>query len=319
MADAAEVFVGRRHEVEALRAALDAASAGTGHMVLLAGEPGIGKTRTALQLTSHAANHGAKVVWGRCHEEAGAPPYWPWVQILRAVAASQDLDDLRAALDAGAGDIADLVPDIRVRLPDIDFPATLSDPSRTRFRLFNSIARFLIDSSHRQPLAIVLDDLQWADEPSLRLLEYLAQEMANSRLLVVGTYRETDVSRRHRLSDTLGALARASHAVRLHLSGLNVDDVGCFVATTAGVAAPSWLTASIHSQTEGNPLFVREVVRFLTDEGYFEGAMPGKRGAMVDKASRGRAGSYRAAPQFAVGGLQRDFGLRRGDREGFHA
>jgi len=269
MAEAAEVFVGRRKEVEALCAALGAASSGIGHMVLLAGEPGIGKTRTAQQLTGYAANHGAKVVWGRCHEEAGAPPYWPWVQILRTIAATQDLDDLRAELDTGAGDIADLVPDIRVRLPDIDFPATLSDPSQTRFRLFNSIARFLANSSRRQPLAIVLDDLHWADEPSLRLLEYLAQEMADSRLLVVGTYRETELSRRHRLSDTLGALARAHHMVRLHLSGLNVDDVGCFVAATAGMVPPAWLTSSIHTQTEGNPLFVREVVHFLAHEGYF--------------------------------------------------
>jgi predicted ATPase len=121
---------------------------------------------------------------------------------------------------------------------------------------------------------MVLDDLHWADEPSLRLLEYLAQEMADSRLLVVGTYRETELSRRHRLSDTLGALARAPHAVRLHLSGLSVDDVRCFVATTAGMAPPTWLTVSIHSQTEGNPLFVREVVRFLANEGYFDRAEP---------------------------------------------
>jgi DNA-binding NarL/FixJ family response regulator len=275
MAAAAGVFVGRHHEVEALCAALDAAGAGGGRLVLLAGEPGIGKTRTALELTAHAAFRDARMVWGRCHEEAGAPPHWPWVQILRAVATACDGNELRADLDAGASDIAEILPEIRARLPDLDPPATLSDPSGTRFRLFGSIARFLVNSSRRQSLVLVLDDLHWADVPSLRLLEFLAQEMADSRLLVVCTYRETALSRRHRLSDTLGALARVPHAVRLHLSGLNADDVHRFVTTATGTLPPASLTKAIHGQTEGNPLFVREVVRFLAQEGHFKSAAQG--------------------------------------------
>jgi DNA-binding CsgD family transcriptional regulator/tetratricopeptide (TPR) repeat protein len=111
--------------------------------------------------------------------------------------------------------------------------------------------------------------MHWADVPSLRLLEFLAQEMGDSRLLIVGTYRETDLSRRHRLSDTLGALARVPHVLRLHLSGLSAEDVRRFVATAAGMVPPAWLTTAIHGQTEGNPLFVREVVRFLADQGHF--------------------------------------------------
>jgi DNA-binding CsgD family transcriptional regulator len=272
MAAAAEVFVGRRVEVDALCAALDVACAGGGRLVLLAGEPGIGKTRTALELTSHAADRNARIVVGRCHEESGAPPHWPWVQILRTIAAVCDADALRADLDAGASDIADIVPEIRARLPDLDPPASLSDPAGTRFRLFGSIARFLINNSRRQALVLVLDDLHWADVPSLRLLEFLAQEIASSRLLVVGTYRETELSRQHRLSDTLGALARVPHAVRLHLSGLDADDVRRFIASVAGMAPPAWLVSAIHSQTEGNPLFVREVTRLLAREGHFSAA-----------------------------------------------
>ena len=267
-----EEFVGRRHEVEELRTALNAACAGGGRLVLLAGEPGIGKTRTTLELTSHAASHGARIIWGRCHEEAGAPPHWPWMQILREVALAREDDELRADLDAGASDIAEILPEIRARLPDLDRPATLSDPSETRFRLFGSIARFLINASRRQTLALVLDDLHWADVPSLRLLEFVSQEMAESRLLIVGTYRETELSRRHRLSDTLGALARSPHVVRLHLSGLNAEEVRRFVGAAAGMTPPAWLTNAIHNQTEGNPLFVREVVRLLAQDGRFEGA-----------------------------------------------
>jgi DNA-binding NarL/FixJ family response regulator len=272
MAATAEVFVGRQQEVETLCAALDAACAGGGRLALLAGEPGIGKTRTALELTAHAERRDARIVWGRCHEEEGAPPHWPWMQILRAVAAARNPHDLRADLDTGASDIADIVPDIRARLPDLDPPTRLSDPSGTRFRLFGSIARFLVNASRRQALVLVLDDLHWADVPSLRLLEFLAHEMADSRLLLVGTYRETDLSRRHRLSDTLGALARVPHVVRLHMTGLGADDVRRFVATAAGVVPPAWLVSAIHSQTEGNPLFVREVVRFLAQGGHFSKA-----------------------------------------------
>jgi DNA-binding CsgD family transcriptional regulator/tetratricopeptide (TPR) repeat protein len=274
MAAAAEVFVGRRHEIEALCTALDAVCAGAGRLVLLAGEPGIGKTRTAEELTAHAIANDARIVWGRCHEEAGAPPYWPWVQILRAASLTRDAGELRHDLDAGAGDIADIVPEIRLRLPDLDPPAALSDPSETRFRLFRSIARFLINASRRQSLVLVLDDLHWADIPSLRLLEFVAQEMADSRLLVVGTYRETELSRQHRLSDTLGALTRVKHTIRLHLAGLSADDVRRFVTSAAGMVPPAWLASAIHSQTEGNPLFVREVVRFLAQQGHFNQPAP---------------------------------------------
>jgi len=271
MAVGAEIFVGRRRELDALSTALNAACDGHGRLVLVAGEPGIGKTRTALELTAMASKHGAVIAWGRCHEEAGAPPYRPWAQVLGVVASSQDVGDLRADLGAGGPDIAEIVPDIRVRLPDLDpAAAALSDPSESRFRLFGSIVRFLLNYSRRCPLVLILDDLHWADAPTLRLLEFLTQEIGESRLLVIGTYRDTDVSRRHQLSDTLGALIRVPQAVRLHLSGLDIADVRQFAATTAGMTLPPWLTSAIHSQTEGNPLFVREVVRFLEQEGHLK-------------------------------------------------
>ena len=283
MAQAAEIFVGRQRELEALCTALDAACKGHVRLALLAGEPGIGKTRTALELTAQASKHDAVIAWGRCHEEAGAPPYRPWAQILATLAAAQDADELRTDLGAGGPDIAEIVPEIRARLPDLDPPpAALSDPSETRFRLFGSITRFLLNHSRRRPLVLILDDLHWADAPTLRLLEFLTQEMTEGRLLVIGAYRDTDVSRRHQLSDTLGALIRAPHAIRLLLSGLDIGDVSQFATTTAGMTLPPWLTSAIHSQTEGNPLFVREVVRFLQQEGHFDRAIP----AMIPKTIR---------------------------------
>jgi eukaryotic-like serine/threonine-protein kinase len=159
MTGPAEAFVGRDRELEALRSALDAAGAGSGRLAMLSGEPGIGKTRLARELTDRAAALRPRVVWGRCHEEAGAPPYWPWVRILRAIASDLEPGVLRTELGAGAPDIADLVPELRQRLPDLEPPVPLHDQAEARFRLFGSLTRFLVNLSRRQLLVLVLDDL----------------------------------------------------------------------------------------------------------------------------------------------------------------
>jgi predicted ATPase len=144
MAGPDELFVGRRHELDALRSALDATRAGQGRLVLLSGEPGIGKTRTAVELGNHALLEGAQVVWGRCHEEAGAPPYWPWAQVVRGIIQAHDDGALRDDLGAGAADIAEVVPGIRDRLTDLETASPARDPAEARFRLFDSFTRFLI-------------------------------------------------------------------------------------------------------------------------------------------------------------------------------
>ena len=267
----ADKFVGRQRELESLQGAFEQACAGHGRIVMLAGEPGIGKTRTAQELAVHAARREAAVLWGRCHEESGAPPYWPWVQVIRALLRDADTD-LLAGLGAGASDIADIVPEIRELLPGMERSAPLGDPSEARFRMFESVRQLLATFSRRQTLLIVLDDVHWADAPSLRLLEFLAPELSNSRLLLVGTYRATELSRRHPLSNALGALARAPHFTRVNLAGLDAEEVRAFIAA-AGPAVPPGLGKTLHEQSEGNPLFLREIVRFLEQRGAF-GAGP---------------------------------------------
>jgi predicted ATPase len=232
---------------------------------MLAGEPGIGKTRTAQELAAHAAQREAAVLWGRCHEESGAPPYWPWVQIIRASLRDAG-PDLLTGLGAGASDIADIVPEIRDLLPGLERSAPLGDPSEARFRMFESIRQFLASLCRRRILLIVLDDVHWADAPSLRLLEFLAPELGESRLLLVGTYRATELSRQHPLSNALGSLARAPHFARLNLAGLSAEEVQAFIAA-AGTTAPAGLAKALYDQTEGNPLFLREIVRFLEQRG----------------------------------------------------
>jgi predicted ATPase len=173
-------FVGREHELETLCAALDEAIAGHGEIVMLAGEPGIGKTRTAQELADYAGRHGASVLWGRCYEEAGAPPYWPWVQIFRGALAVVDPRALLAEVGPAASDMADIVPEIRDLAPTLEPSGRLEDPAQARFRMFESIHQFFASLSRSRTITLVLDDLHWADAPSLRLLEFLAPEIADS-------------------------------------------------------------------------------------------------------------------------------------------
>ena len=174
---------------------------------------------------------------------------------------------LRAELGAGAADIADVVADVRQRLPDMGPRRTIDDPQIARFRLFDSITAFLKNASRTQPLVLVLDDLHWADEGSLRLLEFVARELAGARLLLIGTYRDVELSRRHPLSQTLAELTRERLFERIVLRGLSRDDVGRFIEAACGTAPPTELVDAVHAQTEGNPFFVTEVVRLLAQEG----------------------------------------------------
>ncbi len=261
------VFVGRQREMGELKAALEDALSGRGRLVMLVGEPGIGKTRTAEELATYARMRGAQVLWGRCHESRGPPPYWPWVQALRSYVREAEPERLRSEMGTGAADIAEIVSDVRERLPDLQPSPQTDDPEQARFRLFDSITAFLKTASRNQPLMVILDNLHWADKPSLLLLEFLAQEFADSRLLVVGTYRDVDLSRQHPLAEALGELTRERLFQRVLLRGLTRQDVGRFVEVTSGITPPRGLVEAVHTQTEGNPLFVTEVVRLLVQEG----------------------------------------------------
>ncbi|RIK37526.1 MAG: hypothetical protein DCC58_17865 [Chloroflexi bacterium] len=263
------VFVGREAEATALRAALDDALAGNSQTALLVGEPGIGKTRLAEELGTYAALRGAQVLWGRCYEWEGTPAYWPWVQIIRAYVHERDPQGLRSELGAGAGDVAEIVSEIRERLPGLPAsPAT--QPDQARFRLFDSIATFLSNASRHQPLMLVLDDLHWADRPSLLLLEFLTRELRAARVLLLGTYRDVELGRHHPLSQTLAELSRSRATRRIVLRGLLETDVERYIALSAGITPPEGLPAAVHRETEGNPFFMAEVVRLLVAEGRLE-------------------------------------------------
>ena len=231
-------FVGRGREMADLIAALDEAISGHGRLVMLVGEPGIGKTRTARELAVIAEQRGSRVLWGRCYEKEGAPPYWPWVQAIRSYVRDCDPDQIRNEMGPGASDIAEIVPDVWSTLTDLKRSPILQSPDRARFRLFDSITTFLKNACGRHDIVLILENLHWADHPSLLLLEFLVQEIGDSRLLVVGNYRDTDLSRTHPLTHTLGELAREPSFHRIALAGLSEEEVGGYIQEISGIVPP---------------------------------------------------------------------------------
>jgi DNA-binding SARP family transcriptional activator len=259
----AGAFVGREPELEQLDRALGVALSGSGRLLMLAGEPGIGKTRTAAEFAAHARSRGVRVLWGRCYETEGAPPYWPWLEALRSYLGDRD----HSHLGVSPAVLAELLPELRERLPYLEPAPEIADPKQARFRLLDTTTTFLIGAARTEPLVLILDDLHAADAGSLMLLEFVAHRLSDAPLLVVGTFRDVELTRGHPLSHALAELTRERLFERLPLRGLAEADVRRFLEVTLGVAAPDALVTAVHAQTEGNPLFVTEVVRLLVQEG----------------------------------------------------
>src|SRR3984893_8610392 len=260
-------IVGRTRELEVFRAAFDGMRAGRRQLILISGEAGIGKTRCAEALSESAEDRGALVLWGRCREEAGAPPYWPWVQILRGYVDASSLDEVRLNMGAAVKDIAALVPELLDSSQATHLTRDLvTDSSPARFRTFDAIRQFFHQAAQQVPIILVLDDLHWADAPSLSLLEFLSQELPRVRLLIVGTYRDADASRKTPLLSTLGALGRDSDSRRVHLSGLSQSAIGEVAERLCDVSLSESAIKIIYQQTDGNPLFSIELIKFLIDE-----------------------------------------------------
>src|SRR5262245_21074362 len=248
-------FVGRERELHDLQDRWTRACDGRGGLVLLVGEAGIGKTRTAEELVARAGVGEGSVLWGRCPEHEGAPAFWPWVQALRRHAMQFDPTVLREDLGAAALDVSRVIPGIRERLPDLPAPGA-ADVAEAQFRVFDAIAEWLRRTAARDPLLVILDDLHWADQDSLLLLEHVAREARTARLLVVGTYRDAEM-RRH---EAPGLLARAGE--RIALRGFDDRDVDAFVRASAVVPSAALVHDLLHT-SDGNPFFLGELLRVM--------------------------------------------------------
>ena len=305
-------FVGRNRELVQLVTALDGAVAGRGRLVLLAGEPGIGKSRLADALMERAQARGASTLVGRCWEAGGAPAYWPWIQALRVAIGDTDAEALRTRLGAGAADLAQLLPELRERFPELPEPPTVEGEG-ARFRLFEATRSFLQSAARARPLVVVLDDLHAADEPSLLLLQFVARGLDDSRLLIVGAYRDVDPTLRAPLTSALAELVREPHTDQIGLRGLTAADVAEYVELSTGTEPAPGLVEAIHAETEGNPLFVSEAVHLLAAEGRVDEAgaavriPPGVRAVIGRRVARLSEGCRALLVPASVMG--REFGL----------
>ena len=263
-------LVGRSQDLAELLTGLDAALEGHGRPWLVSGETGVGKTRLVEELAERAPASGFSTRFGRCWEAEGTPAFWPWVQIVRGEAQAREPARLQALLGAGAADIAQVVPDLRELLPEL--PAqTGVEPRQARFRLFDAVTRFLKRSAEEQPLLLILEDLHRADPASLRLLQFLARDLAGARILLVGTYRNAELERDPERARIASELARESSAQHLHLAGLPPESVAEFVLRTTGEPADETLVQALYEQTGGNPFFLSQLVPALAEPGNWDG------------------------------------------------
>ncbi len=261
-------FSGRMDQLETLTTAWKETAEGARRAVLVSGEPGIGKTRLVTEAVRAAHDRGSVVLWGRCDEDLGAP-YGPFAEALRHYVSVTPPDQVRAEVGALGGELVRIVPDITSRVPGLAEPM-VADAETERFRLFDAVADLLSEISAAAPVVLVLDDLHWADKPSLVLLRHLLRSATPMRVLFLCTYRDTDLDRSHPLSDVLGELRRQPGVDRLDLQGLDQDEISGFMTNVAGHELTEGgrdLALALHTETEGNPFFVGEVLRHLAESG----------------------------------------------------
>jgi class 3 adenylate cyclase len=260
---AGRIFVGRDEELERLLGLWKEAAAGERRVGLLAGEPGIGKTRLAVELAGAVRESGGVVLAGRCDEDLGVP-YQPFVEALRHYVSCAE----ERRLGRYAGELARLLPELTDLVAGLREPLR-SDPETERYRLFDALAGWLSDVSAEAPVLLVLDDLHWAAKPTLLLLRHVLRSPEPLRLLVVGTYRDSDIGRGHPMSGLLAELRRDGGVERLALSGLDAAGVTAFIESAAGHSLDDEeaqeLPRVVWRETEGNPFFVAEVLRHLSE------------------------------------------------------
>lgn len=262
MPSSASELVGREQELSQLEEALAEGSLGKTHAVLVGGEPGIGKSLLVARAAEIASRRGSTVAWGRCWEVGGAPAYWPWIQALRTLVANLPTDVRALAPDSP---LFDVLPELGRAQPSAARPS--ADPDAARFRLFDDLVQLLAGFAAGRPVILVLEDLHAADAPSLLLLTFVVRSLGEANVVILGTYRDVELDADHPLSGTLAELRREPSVRRLDLEGLPPEQVARLSGALAGTPISNAVARLIHAETEGNPLFVGEVVRLLAPQG----------------------------------------------------
>ncbi|WP_204079921.1 ATP-binding protein [Mycobacterium riyadhense] len=280
-------YVGREGIRDRLSQVRQLAIEGARQVVLIAGEPGIGKTRLATQLVSEAHAEGATVLFGHCDEELAAS-YQPWVQALRDLVEHAPIEVLAQHVGEHGGELCRLVPELARRLPNVPVPR-VSDPAAERCLLFGAVVGLLQCAAAQGLLVVVLlDDLHWSDKPSLALLKHVVAHVVQARLLFLCTYRDSEIDANHPLSALLADLRREAGVEWVALQGLAQQEVESLIAAAAGhelTAKGRRLAAAVCRESDGNPFFVTEILRDLVESG---GIVQGDGGQYVVTAEIGK-------------------------------
>jgi class 3 adenylate cyclase/tetratricopeptide (TPR) repeat protein len=258
-------FIGRVSELQRLQGWWERAQAGTPKLALIAGEPGVGKTRLSQKFARAVAAEGtATILFGRCDEES-LSPYQPFVEALSSYLLACPVDQLAMQVAGVEPELALLVPGLARRIP-VE-AGSLQAGTDDRYRLFEAVASLFRKASETAPLLLVLDDLQWAEQPTALLLRHLVRHLGRSRVLVVGVYRDAEVSHRHPLVVAVANLRRDHMVEDLPLTGLGGGEVAVLINKLAGWESPPSLVQAVLKVSEGNPFFVESLVHHLAGSG----------------------------------------------------
>ena len=294
-------LIGRADQLDHLRSMLHQTVEGHGHICALVGEPGIGKTRIAEETADMAESLGVSRARGMCLEGSGTPPLWPWIQVLRQ------------CLKASGGNARDQLPRDFFAFFTGLLPELLSDKSQperpfpelftsdgAQFAFFTGIVEFFRNVSESNPLLIILEDLQWADEQSLRILEYLAREIEDMHVQVLGSYRDAPTAENLPLLSSISTLIREKVFDRHHLVGFSEAEVSQFMHVLYGSYAHPHFIRQVHELTDGNPLFVHQLGIALEDQSDQTGEIELTSLAGLDAIVAGRLASLSKAGHEAV-------------------
>jgi DNA-binding winged helix-turn-helix (wHTH) protein/tetratricopeptide (TPR) repeat protein len=271
-------FVGREAELAKMQEVWQRAKGGRYQLLLVAGEPGIGKTRLSLEFARSRGTEGSTVLVG-CSDEENLVPYQPFVESLTWYVRHCPKADLRAQLAAigGGAELGAFVPELRSHIPNLPPPPAM-DPEGRRYRLFEAVAAMFAAASQARPMVLMFDDLHWADKPTLLLLRHVMRSSRSASLTIVATYRESELGRTHPLSEMLITMRREPAVTRLVLRGLDVAHIKALVDSIVGPNAPSQLPQVVMDSTDGNPFFATEMLQHLKETGAMAriGAMMGR-------------------------------------------
>ena len=262
-------------------------------MFLLTGERGIGKSRLLEESAEAAERVGVRVAWARAWESEGTPPYWPWAQVLRSEAAGITDRDLAARLGAGGAQLSRLLPELDPRVAGLT-AAPVSELPGARYALFDAVVSFLDAGAKASGLVVLLDDLHFADDVSLQLLEHMARDLPRSHLLVVATFLDAAVRSSAPLYRQVSNLIRLGR--RMTLAGLDESGVAAVLEYDNGSAPSESLVREVHRAGGGNPLFVREVARLATAAGGISAndLPPGDTGTLIRRRLESLTADVRA-------------------------